>query len=88
MFRYDIETSMEITKAKLEPHTELTTDSHGPGIWEYVLVIEGTFTLVLGDDSYEVKKGEAVRFLANRKHTYANRTDKDVWAYDIVYYGA
>lgn len=88
MFRYDIETSMEITKAKLEPHTELTTDSHGPGIWEYVLVIEGTFTLVLGDDSYEVKEGEAVRFLANRKHTYANRTDKDVWAYDIVYYGA
>ncbi|MBR0151654.1 MAG: helix-turn-helix transcriptional regulator [Synergistaceae bacterium] len=88
MFRYDIETSMEITKAKLDPHTELTTDSHGNGVWEYVLVIEGVFTLVLDGETYDVKKGEAVKFLANRKHTYANRTDNDVWAYDIVYYGA
>lgn len=87
LFRYDIQTSMEITKSRLEPGKEVTADSHGPGVWEYVMVIEGVFTLIIDGESYELGKGEAVRFLANRKHTYANRTDKDLWVYDIVYYG-
>lgn len=88
LFRYDIQTSMEITKSRLEPGKEVTADSHGPGVWEYVMVIEGVFTLIIDDEVFELGKGEAVRFLANRKHTYANRTDKDLWAYDIVYYGS
>ena len=88
MFRYDINTSMEIHKYKIAPHKEIISDSHGAGVWEYILVIDGTCTLTLDDETYELEKGEAVRFLANRKHTYANRTDKDLWAFDIVYYGA
>ncbi|MBQ3402656.1 MAG: helix-turn-helix transcriptional regulator [Synergistaceae bacterium] len=88
LFRYDLQTSMEMTKARLEPGREVTTDSHGSGVWEYVMVIDGVFTLVLDGEEYSIGKGEAVRFLANRKHTYANRTDKDVWVYDLVHYGS
>ena len=51
------------------------------------MVIDGVFTLILDGEEYELRRGEAVKFLANRKHTYANRTDQDVWAYDILYYG-
>ena len=87
MFRYDINTSMEMHKYRIIPHKEIHADSHGSGVWEYIMVIEGFFTLILDDEVYELEKGEAVRFLANRKHTYANRTDKDLWVYDIVYYG-
>ena len=87
LFRYDIQTSMEITKARLEPGREVTTDSHGPNVLEYIMVIDGVFTLILDDEEYELCKGEAIKFLANRKHTYVNNTDKDVWVYDILYYG-
>lgn len=87
LFRYDINTSMEIHKFKIAPHTSVPAESHVERIWEYIMVIDGTFTLVLDDDSYSIKKGEAIRFLANRKHTYANETDDDVLAYNIVYYG-
>ena len=87
LFRYDINTSMEIHKTKFAPHSEFPAESHGERVWEYIMVIDGTFTLVLDDDTYEIEKGEAIRFLANRKHTYANRSDEDLWVYDIVYYG-
>ena len=87
LFRYDIQTSMEITKSRLEPGREVTTDSQGPNVWEYIMVIDGVFTLILDNEEYGLCKGEAVKFLANRKHTYANRTDKDVWVYDILHYG-
>ena len=87
MFRYDINTSMEIHKTHFAPNAEYPAESHGERVWEYIMVIDGTFTLILDDESYEISKGEAIRFLANRKHTYANRSDKDLWVYDIVYYG-
>ena len=87
MFRYDINTSMEIHKFAIAPNTEINAESHGERVWEYIMVAEGIFTLILDDDVYEIEKGEAVRFLANRKHTYANRTDNDLLVYNIVYYG-
>ena len=87
MFKYDIETSMDVTKVRLEPGREITADSHGSTVWKYIMVIDGVFTLMLDDEAYEIGKGEAMKFLANRKHTYANRTDNDVWIYDILYYG-
>ena len=87
MFRYDISTSMEIHKFKIAPHKEIKAESHGERVWEYIMVADGIFTLILEDDEYEIGKGEAIRFLANREHTYANKTDKDLLVYNIVYYG-
>ena len=86
LFRYDINTSMEIHKTRFAPHTDYPAESHGERVWEYIMVIDGKFTLVLDGDVYEIGKGEAMRFLANRKHVYANRTDEDLLVYDIVYY--
>ena len=87
MFRYDINTSMEIHKFKIAPRKEIKAESHGEIVWEYIMVADGVFTLILDDEEYEIIKGEAIRFLANRKHTYANRTDKELLVYNIVYYG-
>lgn len=87
MFKYDINTSMEIHKVKIAPHGEFHAESHGPGVWEYIMIIDGVLTVILDDETYEISKGEAIKFLANRKHIYTNRTDKDLLAYDIVYYG-
>lgn len=88
LFRYDVNTSVEIHKIKLAPKIEITTDSHGSGVWEYIFVLDGIFTLIIEDEIYELEKGEAVRFLANKRHTYSNKTEKDAWIYDMVYYGA
>ena len=87
IFKYDVNTSMEIHKLAIAPNSEISAEPHGEKIWEYIMVAEGVFTLVLDDDVYEVEKGEAIRFLANRKHIYANRTDSNLLAYNIVYYG-
>ncbi len=88
LFKYDINTSMEIHKARILPNTEIPAEAHGVKIWEYIMVIDGVFSLILDNEIYEIGKGEAIRFLANREHIYANRTNKDVLIYYIVYYGA
>ena len=87
LFRYDINTSMEICKIRIAPNTEISAEPHPERVWEYIMVIEGKFTLIIGKDSYEIGKGEAIRFLANRKHIYANKTDEELLAYCIIYYG-
>ena len=87
MFKYDINTSMEIRKLKIAPNSEIKAEAHSEKVWEYIMVADGKFTLILDDDEYELGRGEAVRFLANRDHIYANRTDKDLLIYNIVHYG-
>ena len=87
LFKYDIGTSMEIHRACIAPHTEVQQDGHSERVWEYVLVIEGVFTLIIDDEAYEARPGEAIKFLANKKHFFANRTDEPVWVFGIAYFG-
>ena len=88
LFQYDTNSSIEIQKLRIAPNSEIQAAAHGESIWEYLMVIDGTFTLILDEeDAYEIGKGEAIRFLANRKHTYVNRTDKEVLMFNIIYYG-
>lgn len=86
IFKYDINTSLEIFRTRIAPHTEIPEKPHGEKVWKYIMVIEGTFTLILDNETYEIGKGEAVRFLANKKHTYANKTDDDLLMFNITYY--
>ena len=87
LFKYDIGTSMEIHRACIAPHTEVPQEAHSERVWEYVLVIEGVFTLIIDDEAYEARPGEAIKFLANKKHFFANRTDEPVWVFGIAYFG-
>ena len=87
LFKYDIGTSMEIHRACIAPHTEVPAKAHSERVWEYVLVIDGVFTLIIDDDVYEAGPGEAIKLLANKKHTFANRTDEPVWVFGIAYFG-
>lgn len=87
MFEFDINTSMEVYRFRIAPNTEVPAEAHSERVWEYIMVVDGTLTLILDDDQYEIKKGGAIRFLSNRKHTYANRTGKELLAFRSVYYG-
>lgn len=87
LYEDDVENPMEIQKVRMAPHTSHPADSHGEGVWECVMVMDGEFTLILGKESYSIKKVESLRFRANCHHTYANESDEDVWFYNITSYG-
>lgn len=86
LYNYNIQTSMEIEKVYLAPHSEHSANSHGEDVWEYVLVIDGRFTLILDNKTYAIEKGDSLRFRANCAHIYANLTDEPVWIYNMLFY--
>ncbi len=88
LYENDVENPMEIQKVRMEPHTYHSADSHGEGVRECVLVMDGEFTLILGEETYRIRKGESLRFRANCHHIYANESNEDVWFYNIISYGS
>lgn len=86
LFDYDMDSNLELTTIYMEPNTRKDYESHGDGVWEYVMVISGEFTLELREGKYCIGPGECVRFRGNQKHTYANETDEGVWVYNMIRY--
>lgn len=86
LFDYDMDSSMELSTIYIEPHMTKEFESHGEGVWEYVFVIEGYFTLTLDEGDFEITKGEGVRFSGNQRHTYSNHSDQGTWIYNMLRY--
>ena len=47
---------------------------------EFGYVIEGTVTVVIGDEEYQAKKGESFYFIANKPHMLENRGTREAKA--------
>lgn len=85
MFEHDPNNPLDLQHVYLPPHSSHAANSHGDdNTWEYVLVTEGEFTLILEDKTYVLPAGSSLRFLANCYHEYVNNTDKDVRLYNIT----
>ena len=47
------------------------------GIREYIICTQGVLAIQVGEKSFELEEGEAIQFLANCNHKYANPTNEE-----------
>lgn len=86
MFPFDPEKRFEVLNIELEPGASSFSDPHDENTEEYVFVHEGEFTIKIDNNMYKVDAGNAIRYRADRAHTYYNLTDKPTKISMVIYY--
>ncbi len=85
-FPYDSKKNFEMFYIELDPHTHTYSEAHEPNTTEYIMVYEGDFDLIVEDQPYYLKEGNAIRYEASVPHQYLNSTDKPCRICMIIYY--
>ncbi|MDT8902930.1 helix-turn-helix domain-containing protein [Anaeroselena agilis] len=74
LFPYEEGRRFEIYTVEIEPGGGFESDSHGERTQEFVTVFDGELTLATTSREYTLKRGESIRFRADRPHSYRNAT--------------
>ena len=85
-FFFDSIRGFEMFILELEPGCNHTSEPHDEGVEEYISVTEGIAEVTIGEEIYLLNKGDSLRYLANKKHTYRNRSDKPTCIHHLIYY--
>lgn len=86
LFPYDNNRRFEVFTIELEPGCNHESSPHNEGVEEYIVVTKGEMEVVIGNESYRLDCGDAVRYLANKPHFYKNATDDKIIFQHIIYY--
>ncbi len=86
MFPFNQDKQFEIYTVLLGANGRHESEAHGAGVEEYITVMEGELELNIGDQTYTIKEGEAVRFYADKPHVYINRKPKPLRFQNLIYY--
>ena len=77
-FPYDNAHGFEMFSMVIEPGGKLESEGHREGAKEFIIVNDGTLTLDIGDQTYQVDGSQAISFNGNSKHSYRNDTTEQV----------
>ena len=77
LFEFDTNKKFEIFRHVIAPHSERVSESHDSALREYLICTRGIFSVQVGDETFHLKEGEAIQFLANCRHKYMNQTDQN-----------
>ncbi|MED4731926.1 XRE family transcriptional regulator [Aneurinibacillus migulanus] len=86
LFPFDPQTRFEIYSIVLHPNGSYLSSPHNEGVYEYITVVSGVFTLKIRDEIFNLPTGDAIRFAGNAPHMYINETDEDVVLQVVMYY--
>lgn len=86
LFFFDVNRGFEIFTIKLNPGCNHVSESHDDGVEEYIIVTEGIVDITVGEDTYKLEKGDAIRFHANKNHIYSNTSGQHACFENIIYY--
>ena len=59
---------------------------HVVGVEEYVFLVQGTLTMVVGGKEVCLQEKQSIRFGADISHAYHNVSDKACAAYNVIFY--
>ncbi len=76
----------EVYSIEIEPGGSLSAEAHAEGTHEFLTVFGGELTLSVGGQDYRVGKGDAIRFRADRPHTYRSTSEKLTRINLVIYY--
>lgn len=72
IFPFDANKGFEIFTIELEENCNHISSSHNQGVEEYIIVTEGEIEINIDDKKFILKKGNSIRFMANKPHAYKN----------------
>jgi XRE family transcriptional regulator, regulator of sulfur utilization len=76
----------EIYIIEIDPGGTLSAEPHPSGTREYLTVFSGELTLRVHDQEYRVAAGDALRFQADRPHTYLNTGESLTQIHLVIHY--
>lgn len=86
IFPFDSSKQFEIYTIEVEPGFGLEAEAHGKGVEEYITVFDGQLKLTVDDETFTLKKGDSVNFLADKTHGYHNPGTSIARLSVIIYY--
>jgi transcriptional regulator with XRE-family HTH domain len=76
-FQYEEDRDFEVYSVDIEPGGFYACGSHGENTIEYLIVFSGDLKLEIGDETHELRQGDAIRFKSDKDHVYRN-SGKDI----------
>ena len=85
-FPFEDDRRFEVYSVEIEKGGFLSADSHREGTEEFLTIYDGELTVRVNDVEYTVKKGDSIRFKADRPHTYHNSGETLTRLSMVLYY--
>ncbi|SMQ78164.1 transcriptional regulator, XRE family with cupin sensor [Bacillus sp. OV166] len=85
-FPFEDDRRFEVYSVEIEKGGFLSADSHREGTEEFLTIYDGELTIRVNDVEYTVKKGDSIRFKADRPHTYHNSGETLTRLSMVLYY--
>ncbi len=86
LFPLDPAPKAEFYQLKLAPGGVENAEAHAPGTTENLVVASGTLELGVGDERFLLKEGDAIHFIADVPHRYANPGSVESVMYLVMTY--
>lgn len=86
IFPFDVNRGFEIFTIELDGGTKHISKPHNNGVEEYVIIIEGEIRLVIDEKEFNLKKGNSIKFMANKEHQYINDSEALAVFQNIIRY--
>lgn len=86
LFPYDANRRFEVFSIELEAGCNHQSPPHNEGTEEYIVVTKGEMEVKIGDSTYKLSCGDALRYFADKAHSYKNTTKDAVSFQNIIYY--
>jgi transcriptional regulator with XRE-family HTH domain len=77
---------IEMYELSLAARSRHTSDPHGPGTKELVVVLSGSLKMTVGSHTDELSAGDSVVFDANLPHVYENPGNAEARYHDVIIY--
>lgn len=85
-FPYEDGRRFEVYGIEIEKGGYLSAEPHGQETHEFIIVFDGEITIRVENEEYTVKKGESIRFRADKPHSYHNSGGGLTRASMVIYY--
>jgi len=72
VFPFDEKKRFEIYTVEIDSEGNLSSVGHIDGTEEFITVFDGEIAITVNECKYNLKKGDSIRFKADRPHTYSN----------------
>lgn len=78
---------IETYELRFQPKGIHHSDAHDRGAVESVVVLTGALRVTVGDEVFDLRAGDTLRFDANVPHSYENRSSGETRCVNVVGYG-
>ncbi len=77
---------VEVYELRLAARARHSSEAHGPGTRELVVVLSGVLRMIVGDHAEDLAAGDSMLFNANVAHVYENPGGAEARYHDVIIY--